>query len=128
MLSIVLCVSLVYLDENKAEFLRKEILVAPRLSISPHEILTPFHRDDGGHGLDRFIHLQIISRELENSIKYQIHPHTPNIGHGGNDMESRVLQNQPHDTKWSKVLHFTHGCDKNKWRFFLIFQFSWCYP
>ena len=70
MLSIVLCESLVYLDENKAEFLRKEILVAPRLSISPHEILTPFHRDDGGHGLDRFIHLQIISRELENSIKH----------------------------------------------------------
>ena len=65
--------SLVYLDENKIEFLREKFLVTPRPFISPHEILRQAylssHKDDGWHGVNRFLHLQIISREFETSVK-----------------------------------------------------------
>ena len=111
--------SLVYLDENKIKILSKEVLVARSLSISPHEILTTFNKMTGDtESTDSSIYKSShVSWKIDHT-----HPFIACTGHGRNDMESRMLQNQPHDTKWSKVLHFTHGCDR-KIILFLILTF-----
>ena len=108
-ISRVLCVSLVYLDENKIKVLRKEILVARSPSIWPHEILTPFIKMTGDtESTDSSIYK---SSHVSRNTRSYTHPLIAFTGNGRNDMESWMLQNQPHNTKWSKVLHFTHGYD-----------------